>query len=201
MYTDSGRKMYLAWIGLLLCSSLTLAAQVSPQDHFFESEGVRIRHVDLGRGEPIVLVHGFTGSIEGWNRGGILGSFARDYRVVALDCRGHGKSDKPHEPKMYGSHMADDVLRLMDHLRIRKAHIVGYSMGARITGYLLAKHPDRMISATLGASPPRRTWNQADIQRSLEFSARQRDLAPGNESDNQDRLHWRQFHSLGRASS
>ena len=126
--------MKLLQIGLLLCGCLTLAAQVSPQDHFFDSAGIRIRYVDVGRGEPIVLIHGFASRVEGWNRGDILSSLATDYRVVALDLRGHGLSDKPHQPEMYGSRMADDVLRLMDHLGIGKAHIVSYSMGAKITG-------------------------------------------------------------------
>ena len=146
-----------AWIlahsVFLLASSSAAAA-----DKFFDSDGVRIRFVDVGQGEPIVLVHGFTGNLEGWNRGDILNSLARDYRVVALDCRGHGKSDKPHDPESYGSHMAEDVLRLMDHLNITKAHVVGYSMGARLTAYLLANHSTRFITATLGGSPPRRAW-------------------------------------------
>ncbi len=180
--------MKFAPIGLMLLCCLTLVAQVPPQDQSFDSDGVRIRYVDHGQGEPIILIHGFTGRLEGWNRGDILPSLARDYRVVALDCRGHGLSDKPHDPEMYGSRMADDVLRLMDHLGIRKAHVVGYSMGARITGYLLAKHSDRMITATLGGSPPRRTWNQADIQRSQDFSARQRALSEEDDGGTQDRI-------------
>ena len=71
-------------------------------------------------------------------------------RVVAIDCRGHGKSDKPHDTAKYGPQMAEDVIEMMDHLKIKKAHIVGYSMGGMITAKLLTTHPDRLLSATLG---------------------------------------------------
>lgn len=145
----------LAALGLLAVCCLTVASPAAaPPDQFFGSDGVRIRFVDLGSGGPVVLVHGFTSTLESWNRGDILQSLSRDYRVIALDCRGHGKSDKPHEPEQYGTDSALDVLRLMDHLEIPRAHIVGYSMGARLTGYLLANHPARFVSATLGGSTP-----------------------------------------------
>jgi pimeloyl-ACP methyl ester carboxylesterase len=146
--------MKLVRVGLLLFSCLTLTAQTPPQDHFFDSGDVRIRFVDLGRGEPVVLVHGFTSNVESWNRGDILQSLSHNYRVIALDLRGHGKSGKPRDPEKYGIDAALDVLRLMDHLGIHRAHVVGYSMGARVTAYLLANHPDRFITATLGGSAP-----------------------------------------------
>src|SRR5262249_4523259 len=112
--------------------------------------------------EPVVLIHGFTGSIQGqWGMPGILKKLAEDYQVVALDNRGHGKSDKPHDPKQYGPEMIADVLRLMDHLNLRKAHIVGYSMGGFMTGYLVTHHPDRVITATLGGAG----WRKPDDAR------------------------------------
>src|SRR5687768_4398772 len=79
---------------------------------------------------------------------------AKDYRVLAIDFRGHGKSDKPHDPKAYGKEMAEDVVRLLDHLKVRKAHVVGYSMGAVVAGRLLASHPDRLLSVTFGGAGP-----------------------------------------------
>ena len=168
-----GKRLTVCLLILAHCWLVFAIAQDAPADKFFDSDGVRIRFVDLGEGEPIILVHGFTRTLESWNRGDILRSLARDYRVVALDCRGHGSSDKPHDPQRYGAHMAKDVLRLMDHLQIPKAHVVGYSMGARLTGYLLANHPDRFITATLGGSPPRRRWNE---QRAQKLSAYIREL-------------------------
>jgi len=80
----------------------------------------------------------------------IIPALAKNYQVIALDNRGHGKSDKPHDPKQYGKEMAEDVVRLLDHLKIKKAHVIGYSMGGIITAKLLETHPDRLLSATLG---------------------------------------------------
>jgi pimeloyl-ACP methyl ester carboxylesterase len=85
-----------------------------------------------------------------WKLPGIIKGLSRDYQVIALDNRGHGKSDKPHNPKKYGLEMAEDAVRLLDHLKIKKAHIVGYSMGTVITIKLLTTHPDRFLTATLG---------------------------------------------------
>src|SRR5262245_23399427 len=79
---------------------------------------------------------------------------AKSYRVIALDCRGHGQSEKPHEPKKYGAEMVQDVVRLLDHLKIKKAHVIGSSMGAWIAGTLLVTHPDRLQSVTLVGGGP-----------------------------------------------
>jgi pimeloyl-ACP methyl ester carboxylesterase len=126
------------------------------QDQFFDSNGVRIRYVDQGSGPPLVLIHGFSGSLDsGWVETGVLPKLATDYRVIALDCRGHGQSDKPHDPKSYGLQMGQDVVRLLDHLHIARAHIVGHSMGAGITAKLLTTDPDRFLTATLSGSAGR----------------------------------------------
>ncbi len=159
---------------------LLLAPLLAPaQDQYLESDGVRIRYVEHGAGEPVVLIHGFTSNIEGWNQNDVWDSLAREYRVVALDLRGHGKSGKPHAPEMYGVHLATDVINLMDHLEIDRAHIVGYAMGARIAGYWLAIRPERFLSVVLGASPPRRTWSSAQIRRAEDYAARIEEMAEG----------------------
>jgi pimeloyl-ACP methyl ester carboxylesterase len=147
--------------------ALVVALPVSgfAQDRFFDSSGVRIRYVEQGAGEPIVLIHGNGGSLQGWIDSGILPNLARDYRVIAIDARGHGKSGKPHDARAYGREMGLDVVRLLDHLGIRRAHIVGYSMGANITATLLTSHPDRFITATLGGAAGRFRWSAADTAR------------------------------------
>ncbi len=128
-------------------------------DQFFDSKGVKIRYQVQGEGEPLILLHGFTASIEGqWEAPGIRARLAKDFQVIALDARGHGKSDKPHDAMQYGREMIGDVVRLMDHLKIAKAHIVGYSMGAFMTNRFLAQHPDRFITATLGGAG----WKKPD---------------------------------------
>jgi len=124
----------------------------SAEDKFFNSNGVRIRYVDHGTGEPVVLVHGYTNVIErAWIETGVLPNLAKDHRVIALDLRGHGKSDKPHDPKAYAE-LGQDVVRLLGHLNIPQAHIVGYSLGGVITAKLLTTNPDRFITSTLGGS-------------------------------------------------
>jgi pimeloyl-ACP methyl ester carboxylesterase len=135
------------------------------QDQFFDSNGVRIRYVERGAGPPIVLIHGNGGSLQGWVDSGIVANLERDYRVIALDARGHGQSGKPREVAAYGQQMGLDMIRLMDHLRIPRAHLVGYSMGASIIGKLLTTHPDRFLTATMGGSTGRFKFTPAEAER------------------------------------
>ncbi len=141
---------------VLFFALLFVALPVWGEDKFFDSDGVKIRYIEQGTGEPVVLVHGFTASAEAnWVNPGVYPDLARDYHVIALDCRGHGKSDKPHDPKAYGASMAKDVANLLDHLKIEKAHIAGYSMGGMIVLDFLINFPDRCISAIVGGQG----WN------------------------------------------
>jgi pimeloyl-ACP methyl ester carboxylesterase len=146
---------------MLLLVLLTFAggapahAQAPLEDKFFDSNGVRIRYVEAGRGEPVVLVHGLGDWVDGlWRNSGVIDALAKDFHVIALDCRGHGKSGKPHDPASYGREMVEDVARLLDHLQTRRAHIVGFSMGGNIAGKFSVAHPDRVLTATFGASSP-----------------------------------------------
>ena len=119
--------------------------------YFTVSDSVKIHYMRLGiNGSHVVLIHGYSGNAYGnWYMNGIMNALAKNHRVVALDCRNHGRSDKP-EPG--GSGKASDVIELMDHLNIEKAHIHGYSMGGMITAQLLASHADRFITAGFGGS-------------------------------------------------
>lgn len=119
---------------------------------YFDSNGVQIYFEEHGKGEPVLLVHGFASRAEhNWGAMNWFTTLAAHYRVVALDCRGHGKSGKPHDPAAYGGEtMGDDVVRLMDHLGIKRTLIMGYSMGARIVTGLLMMHPERLRAAVLG---------------------------------------------------
>src|SRR5262245_42105710 len=113
-------------LGLLLPVG-AVVAQDKPESHYFTTkDGVKIHYLVQGQGTPVILIHGYTGSAEGnWFRNGIAQALAVNHRVVALDCRNHGKSDKP-QPNGFGR--AEDVIELMDHLKIQKAHLHGYSM-------------------------------------------------------------------------
>src|SRR5262249_49466029 len=103
------------------CHQRAIAA---PTDgNFTASDGVKIHYLEAGKatasGAPVVLVHGYTGSAQGnWFANGVAEALAKRHWVVAIDCRGHGQSDKPHDPQKYGPQMARDVIELMDHLKI-----------------------------------------------------------------------------------
>jgi pimeloyl-ACP methyl ester carboxylesterase len=128
------------------------AAADKPNIQSFDSNGTKIAYFTQGnKGEPVVLIHGFLSSAGiNWLLPGISGPLAGDYRVIALDVRGHGLSDKPLKDEAYGPELVADVVRLMDHLKIKKAHIVGYSMGGIIAANFIARHPDRVLTGTLG---------------------------------------------------
>lgn len=117
------------------------SAPAIPNDRFFDSNGIRIRYVEEGQGPPVVLIHGYIANADRhWINTGVFANLAKDHRVVALDCRGHGKSDKPIEPEAYGVEMANDIVRLLDHLKSQRAHVVGFSMGAFVAGHLVTTH-------------------------------------------------------------
>jgi pimeloyl-ACP methyl ester carboxylesterase len=82
----------------------------------------------------------------------LVGALAKTYRVIAFDSRGHGKSDKPHDRAQYGREMGQDIIRLMDYLKLPKAHIMGWAMGARITAQQVTKNPERFLTVILGGS-------------------------------------------------
>jgi pimeloyl-ACP methyl ester carboxylesterase len=118
--------------------------------HHFQSDGVDIAYIDEGQGDPILLIHGFASNAQvNWVDTGWVRHLVRDgRRVIAMDNRGHGHSGKPHDPSVYGSPtMAEDAWRLLDHLGIPRADVMGYSMGARITAFLALAHPQTVRSA------------------------------------------------------
>ena len=99
-----------------------------------------------------MLVHGFASTAEhNWGGTGWIAALSDKYRVIAPDVRGHGLSDKPRAPEAYGyANMGADVTRLMDHLGIGRAFLIGYSMGASIAIELMLSHADRFRAIVLG---------------------------------------------------
>jgi pimeloyl-ACP methyl ester carboxylesterase len=119
----------------------------------FDSNGVGIRYLTAGEGEPVILLHGFVFSIDpAWLNGGLFDELSRTHCVVAMDLRGHGASGKPHDAKRYGLEMVNDVLRLMDHLGFDEAHLIGYSLGGTLACKCLADAPERLRSVVLGGA-------------------------------------------------
>ena len=119
-----------------------------------DAGGVHLAYSDTGTGVPVVLLHGFTGSASRhWERPGVISALeAAGYRAIALDIRGHGASDKPRELQKYGLEMVSDIVRLLDALKIQRAHIVGYSLGGAIAAQLVVNYPQRVLTGTMLAS-------------------------------------------------
>lgn len=121
--------------------------------HSFRHGDVDIAFLDEGKGEPVVLVHGFasTASVN-WVFPGWVATLTRaGRRAIALDNRGHGASTKLYDPAAYHSAiMAADVSALIDHLALKRADVMGYSMGARIAAFLALREPDKVRSIVLG---------------------------------------------------
>ncbi len=122
---------------------------------YADSNGVSIHYHVEGDGPPLVLQHGFSGSLHGWHESGYVEPLKRDYRLILTDTRGHGRSGKPREPKDY--HMSlkvGDVVAVLDDLGIDRAHYMGYSLGGR-TGFGVAKYaPARFHSIIIGGMHP-----------------------------------------------
>ena len=120
---------------------------------YFDSGGLRLFYRVEGSGIPVVLVHGYGVNADlNWRLPGVIRALRKEYQVITLDVRGHGRSDKPHDPGQYGVELVRDVVRLLDHLAIEKAHVVGYSMGGFITIKLTEMYPERLLSAVPCAS-------------------------------------------------
>jgi pimeloyl-ACP methyl ester carboxylesterase len=118
-------------------------------------EDVRVHYEVEGHGPPLVLHHGLGGSLEAWRQLGYAAALRDNCKLILLDARGHGASDKPHDRQAYGlvRHVAD-VLSVLEALELSKAHFLGYSMGGLI-GFGLAKYaPERVESLVIGGAHP-----------------------------------------------
>jgi pimeloyl-ACP methyl ester carboxylesterase len=117
------------------------------------SDGVDIHFLDEGEGQPVLLIHGFaSNAVVNWVDTGWVRHLNRSgFRAIAMDNRGHGLSTKLYTPQDYGTpRMAEDARRVLDHVGIGRADVMGYSMGARITAFLAIQHPQYVRSAIFG---------------------------------------------------
>ena len=116
----------------------------------FNSGGVTIAYETAGEGPPILLIHGFasTGRVNWWDTGWVKTLTDGGRLVVTFDHRGHGQSEKLYDSALYpAAEMAEDARRLLDHLAIPVADVMGYSMGARVAAFLAINHPQRVRRA------------------------------------------------------
>lgn len=136
------RRLRSLWV----CLALGAAPLASAHEYqSFDSDGVTLAYTEQGSGDPVILLHGFDDRYEGHLQP-VTQALSAHFRVIGFDQRGHGRSGKPHADDAYGMHFARDVLNLMDHLRIDKAHVVGHSMGGIVSMYLAAHHAQRLRS-------------------------------------------------------
>lgn len=119
------------------------------------NQGVRIRFEVEGKGVPLVLHHGFTERLETWYWNGFVAALKEEYRLILIDSRGQGDSDKPDDPEAYGlAQRTSDVIVVLDTLGIDRAHYFGYSQGGW-SGFGLAKYaPQRVRSLSIGGVSP-----------------------------------------------
>ncbi|PZM11238.1 alpha/beta fold hydrolase [Rhizobium tubonense] len=127
----------------------------TPAFSTFVHDGLHLAFFDEGDRSaiPVLLIHGFasTANVNWVNPGWLKTLGEAGYRVIAIDNRGHGASDKPHDAEAYRPWiMADDAVALLDHLDISEANVMGYSMGARISAFLALAHPERVRSLVFG---------------------------------------------------
>jgi pimeloyl-ACP methyl ester carboxylesterase len=118
-----------------------------------DNKGISIHYRVEGNGPPLVLAHGLTDSSETWYERGYVAELKLKYRLVLIDARGHGQSDKPHDPRSYTPEkVASDIVVVLDDLGLKTAAYWGYAIGGRY-GFALARHAlDRVACFVIGAS-------------------------------------------------
>jgi pimeloyl-ACP methyl ester carboxylesterase len=167
------RCLPLPWTSMpvvlvLLSAAVSSAAAAPPASHFLDCHGVKIHYVVQGAGEPVLLIHGlYSSAALNWQLPGVFGELAKNHRVIALDLPGHGQSDKPENEAAYGLTIIDDIVSLLDHLNVKRVHVVGYSLGGMIAVKFLVLHPDRAKSGLISGmgwfragSPLQRFWER-----------------------------------------
>ena len=120
---------------------------------YAHNQGVRIYYEVEGEGPPLVLMYGLLNNVDMWRQFGFVEPLRNDYRLILIDARGHGASDKPHDPEAYALPLlAADVVAVLDDLDVSKARYLGFSLGGYI-GYGIARYaPERLHSLIIGGA-------------------------------------------------
>ena len=134
-------------------SNVPLVTSGWQEKYWTHADGTKFHYLEWGTGTPVILIHGSGGTAANWMANGLAASLAKTNRVLAIDMRGHGQTVGPDGKRQERTPNMDlDVLAFMDAMGIKRAHIGGFSMGGAITGQLLARAPERFISAHFGGS-------------------------------------------------
>jgi len=120
---------------------------------YANNNGVRINYEIEGQGPPLLLQHGFSGTLDAWRTNGYIPALSKDYRCIFLSIRGRGKSDKPHDAAAYSyKNLISDIVAVLDDSGVKKAHYLGYSMGGAIGFRIPLFASDRFNSLVLGGA-------------------------------------------------
>ena len=140
-----------AWLFFSVVGATSSSGVWEVSNHGFCHEWkVRIGYEVEGIGEPLLMVHGFSANIGMWREMGYVDALVPNHRLILVDPRGHGQSDKPHDPAQYRPElMAGDIVAVLDHLGIDRAHFMGASMGAAIGFEVARRVPHRFLSLIL----------------------------------------------------
>jgi pimeloyl-ACP methyl ester carboxylesterase len=122
---------------------------------FITNDNMKIHYQTIGQGEPLLMLHPNGHCINDWYALDYVTLLEKHFRLILIDCRGFGDSDKPHESKYYVPDLiASDAIAVLDHLHIDTAHCFGYSMGGRHALGLMRYHPDRFKTYIIGGAHP-----------------------------------------------
>lgn len=122
---------------------------------FARNDGVRIHYEVEGDGPALVLHHGFSGSLRHWYMNGYVEALRHTYRLILVDARGHGESDKPHDSASYAlDTRVQDVFTILDELGVDRTLWCGFSMGGNVVYGALAMAPQRIQAAAILAADP-----------------------------------------------
>ena len=146
---------------------------------YFASNSVHIFYEEYGVGSPLVLIHGFGVDARlQWGEPGLIKFLTPHFRVIALDCRGHGRSERFYDPDAYAMrNMSGDVLNLLDSLQIDRALLVGFSLGSRVCFEIMTTHPERCRAAVLSGWGPDNSTSDAGRRQELATALLAADVA------------------------
>jgi pimeloyl-ACP methyl ester carboxylesterase len=147
---------------IALTANLAGFGQEAAGNFYTAADGVKIYYEVKGSGMPVVLIHGFSGTGQGWKNGHLYPDLlAAGYKVIVLDQRGNGQSDKPHTDAGYANDAEDkDIMGLVSSLGIKKYNVVGYSRGSIIASRLLVldKRVQKLVMGGMGDAYTNPEW-------------------------------------------
>jgi pimeloyl-ACP methyl ester carboxylesterase len=132
---------------------------------YVESDGINIYYEVEGEGVPLMLHHVLTGSLNTFRRLGYTEKLRKEHQLILIDARGHGRSDKPHQPEAYRLKLfVNDTLAVLDELGVEKPHFLGYSMGGMVGLGIGVYSPDRFRSLIIGGWGMRERHTEESIK-------------------------------------